>query len=167
MKSVASTCAYRLAAGDGLADVWWKTGRMTVKASGRETGGGFAQIEMNDPLGTATPWHVHSTDVETFYVVEGEITVLVGDERIDLTAGEFAFAPPGVAHAYIVRSAKARMLVTISPAGLEELFVELGEPVTGRQAPAGGVLPSMDELMRRFSAYGCEILGPPPTLAEL
>lgn len=167
MGSLASTRAYRLAAGDGLADVWWKTGRMTVKASGRETGGSFAQIEVNDPLGAATPWHVHNSDVETFYIVEGEITVLVGDERIDLAAGEYAIVPAGVAHAYIVRSATARMLVTISPAGLDELFAELGEPVTGRQAPTDGVLPPLGELAPRFSARGCDILGPPPTLAEL
>lgn len=167
MRSLASTRAYRLAAGDGLADFWWKTGRMTVKASGRETGGRFAQLEVNDPLGTATPWHVHNADVETFYIVEGEITVLAGDERIDLDAGEFAIVPPGVAHAYIVRSTQARMLVTISPAGLDELFAELGEPATGRQVPAGSTLPPLDELGPRFSACGCDILRPPPTLAEL
>lgn len=109
---------------------------MTVKARGRETGGSFSQIELNDPRGTATPWHVHRAVAETFHVLEGE--------RIDLVAGELAFAPVGIAHAYIVRSEQARTPVTISPAGLEDVFVELGEPITGREAPAGDVLPPPD-----------------------
>jgi hypothetical protein len=100
-------------------------------------------------------------------VIEGEITVLVGDERIDLTAGDFAFAPRDIAHAYIVSSERARMLTTLSPAGLEELFVELGEVVIGAEPPAEDVLPPIDELVRRFAAYGCDVVGPPPTLAEL
>jgi quercetin dioxygenase-like cupin family protein len=156
------TKPYRIAAGEGLVDLWWKTGRLTVKAGGPETGGSFAQIETDDPRGTATPLHIHHHEDETFYVIEGRITVLVGDERIELGAGDFAFVPRGVVHAYVVRSERARMLTTLSPAGLEELFVELGEPVTGHEPPAAGVMPPMDELVRRFGAYGCEIVGPPP-----
>lgn len=100
-------------------------------------------------------------------MLEGAITVVVGNERIDLAAGDFAFAPRDIAHAYIVRSERARMLVTLSPAGLEELFVACGVPVTSDQPPAQEVLPPMPELIRRFGAYGCDVVGPPPTLGEL
>jgi quercetin dioxygenase-like cupin family protein len=161
------TRPYRVAAGEGLANVWWKTGRLTVKAGGGETGGSFAQVETDDPRGTATPLHVHHNEDETFYVLEGEITVLVAGERIDLAAGDFAFAPRGITHAYIVRSERARMLTTLSPAGLEELFVACGVAVTGDEPPAEEVLPPVEEMIRLFGSYGCEIVGPPPTLAEL
>lgn len=157
---------YHVAAGEGLADVWWKGGRMTVKAGGAETGNAFAQVETDDPRGTATPLHVHRNEDESFYLVEGEITVLVGDERIDLAAGGYAFAPRGVPHAYVVRSERARMLTTLSPAGLEELFVALGAPV-GEGEPREEAMPPMDELIRLFAGYGCEILGPPPALDDL
>ena len=53
------TKPYRVGAGEGLANVWWKTGRLTVKAGGAETGGSFSQVETDDPRGTATPVHVH------------------------------------------------------------------------------------------------------------
>jgi quercetin dioxygenase-like cupin family protein len=161
------TKPYRIAAGEGLADVWWKTGRLTVKAGGGETGGSFAQVETDDPRGAATPLHVHHNEDETFYVLEGEITVFVGDERIDLAAGDFAFAPRDISHAYIVRSERARMLTTLSPAGLEELFVACGVPVTGNEPPAEEVLPPREEMIRLFGGYGCEIVGPPPALADL
>lgn len=159
--STTLSAPYRLAAGDGIADLLWKGGRMTIKATAADTGGAFAQIETDDPGGIGTPLHVHRNEDESFYVLEGEVAVFVDDARIDLAAGDFAFAPRGVAHAYVVTSERARMLVTLSPAGLEELFVDLGTPV-GAAAPDENVLPSMDELVRRFGAYGCDIVGPPP-----
>ena len=158
---------YRLAAGEGLADIWWKTGRMTVKAGSAETGNSFALLEMNDPRGTATPMHVHHHEDETFYVLEGEIIAFVGDERITLSAGDFAFAPRGIPHATLVTSERARVLVTTSPGGLEELFVSLGSAVSGSEPPAEAVSPPMDELVRRFAAYGVDMVGPPPSLSDL
>ena len=161
------TKPYRVASGAGLADVWWKTGRVTVKVAGVETGNAFSQIEVADPRGGGTPLHVHHNEDETFYVLEGEVTVQVGDERIDLNAGDYLFGPRGIAHAYIVRSERARMLVTASPGGVEELFVSLGVPVTGSEPPTDAVMPPMDELVRLFADYGCEILGPPLSLSDL
>jgi quercetin dioxygenase-like cupin family protein len=161
------TQPYRVAAGEGLANVWWKTGRLTVKVGGEETGGSFAQVETDDPRGGATPLHVHHNEEETFYVLEGEVTVLVGGQRLDLAAGDFAFAPRGIAHAYVVRSERARMLTTLSPAGLEEAFVGNGIPVTGDEPPAEEVLPLPAEIARVFAGYGVEIVGPPPALGDL
>jgi quercetin dioxygenase-like cupin family protein len=126
-----ATKPYRLASGEGLADVWWKTGRVTVKVAGAETGNAFSQIEVDDPRGGGTPLHVHHNEDETFYVLEGELTFLVGDERIDVGAGDFLFAPRDIPHAYAVRSERARILSTISPAGIEQVFVSLGTPVAG------------------------------------
>jgi quercetin dioxygenase-like cupin family protein len=160
------TNPYRVAAGEGLADVWFKTGRVSVKAGRTETGDAFSQIETDDPRGLATSLHVHHNEDESFYVVEGEVTLIVGGERIDLATGDYAFAPRDIPHAYIVRSERARMLVTLSPAGLEEFFVACGIAVDGSEPPAGDVVPPIDELVRRLGDYGCEIVGPPPTLHE-
>ena len=161
------TKPYSVASGEGLADVWWKTGRMTVKASGAETGDAFAQIEIDGPRGDAAPLHLHHNDDETFYVLEGEITVLVDGERLDLGRGDFCFVPRGVVHTSIVRSERARFLTTISPAGLEQLFVTCGIPATDDRPPSGVAMPPMDEVIRLFAGHGCDIVGPPPTLDEL
>jgi quercetin dioxygenase-like cupin family protein len=160
------TKPYRVESGEGLANVWWKSGRVAVKAGGAETGHAFSQIETDDPRGSGPPLHLHHNEDETFYVLEGEVTVLVGEERIDLEAGDYLFAPRGIAHAYVVRSERARMLVTASPAGVEEVFVSMGVPVTGAEPPTDAVMPPMDELVRLFAGYGCEILGPPLSLGD-
>ena len=167
MSTETATRPYRVPSGEGVADVWWMTGRLTVKASGAETGDAFAQFLTDDPRGTAPPLHVHHNEDETFYIVDGEVTVLVGDERIDLRTGDYCFAPRGIRHTWIVRSERARMLVTISPSGTEQLFVSLGVPVTGSEPPTETVKPPMPEVVRLFAAHGTEILGPPPSLEDL
>ena len=160
------TKPYRVASGEGLADVWWKSGRITVKAGGAEAGHALSQIETDDPRGSGPPVHLHHNEDETFYVLEGEVTILVGDERMDLKAGDYLFGPRGVAHAYVVRSERARMLVTSSPAGVEQFFVNHGVPITGAEPPTDLVMPPIDEMVRLFASYGCEILGPPLSLNE-
>jgi len=164
--TVTVTKPYRFRPGEGLADVWWKSGRVTVKAGGAEADHAFSQIEVDDPRGSGTPLHVHHNEDETFYVLEGEVTFLVGDERIDVAAGDFLFAPRDIPHAYVVRSERARMLVTASPGGVEQVFVILGVPVTGTEPPSDAVLP-MDEAVRLLAGYGAEILGPPLALSDL
>lgn len=161
------TSPYRIASGEGIDNVWWKDGRVAVKAGAAETGGLFAQIETDDPRGSGPPRHLHHNEDEAFYILEGEVTALVGEERFDLSAGDYLFAPRGVAHSYVIRSERARMLVTLTPAGVEQMFVSLGVPVTGAEPPTDTVMPPMDEMGRRFAGYGCEILGPPLSLDDV
>lgn len=161
------TKPYRLASGEGLADVWWKSGRITVKAGGADAGSAFSQIEVDDPRGTGPPLHLHRNEDETFYILEGKATFLVGGERIDVTAGDFLVGPRDIPHTYVVRSEHARMLVTASPGGVEQAFVGLGVPVNGSEPPTDAVMPPMDELVRLFAGYGCEIVGPPLSLSDL
>ncbi len=161
--STITQSTYRLPAGSGLADVWWKTGRVVLKLTGTETSGSLAQVETLDPRGTATPLHVHHNEEETFFVFDGELTLIADGERIELATGDFALVPRGVPHAYVVRSEQARMLVTFSPAGFEQVFADLGVDVATHAAPPpDSIFPPVDEIAAVFASYGCEIVGPPP-----
>ena len=53
------------------------------------------------------PLHVHRRDDETFYVLEGELTLFVPGEQIVLGPGQAALAPRDVPHAYRVESDEA------------------------------------------------------------
>jgi quercetin dioxygenase-like cupin family protein len=163
--SVVETRAYSLPAEGALADVWWKTGRIKVKLTGAQTGGAFSQVETLDPRGTATPLHIHHNEDEAFYVLEGSVTVFVGDEQLELSQGAFALVPRGVPHAYLVTSDVARMLVTFSPAGFDEAFVDMGvDAADCAEPPVDEVMPPIEAVVAAFAPYGCEIVGPPPTL---
>ncbi len=155
---------YKVQADEGLEAVWWKTGRILKKTGAAETGGRFSQVEVIDPRGSAPPMHIHHAEDETFYVLEGSVTAVVGDEEVELAAGDFAFCPRGVPHSYVITSDEARMLVTFSPSGFEEAFFALGVPVADHDQPDDSVFPPLDEVVRTLGAYGCEVVGPPPAL---
>ena len=115
------TKPYRVASGEGIANVWWKSGRVTVKAGGAETDHTFSQIETDDPRGSGPPLHLHHNEDETFYVLEGQVTMFVGDERIDLDAGDYIFGARGVPHAYLIRSEVERVRDLVRSGGMTRL----------------------------------------------
>jgi quercetin dioxygenase-like cupin family protein len=166
---IGSTAAspYRLDATRGRLEVWWlggedRAGRVAIKTSSEATGARLAQLEFIDPRGTVTPMHVHHREDETFFVIDGMARVCVGDEHFELSAGDFAFMPKGVPHAYLVRSPLLRALVTYAPAGFEAFFLEAGEPVDDLRFPPPPVLRDPGHVGRRLAAYGVEIVAPPP-----
>src|ERR1700751_2738160 len=65
---------------------------------GEETEGRYALFEAIVPPGGGPPPHVHSREQEGFYVLEGEITILVGDDRLVAGPGMFANMPVGTLH---------------------------------------------------------------------
>ena len=65
---------------------------ITHKLRGEDTGGAFSLLEV-DLFGDGPPQHIHKTEDETFYVLEGEINVLMGKDVIKATAGSFVFVP--------------------------------------------------------------------------
>jgi quercetin dioxygenase-like cupin family protein len=165
MALVSPTSHYKLSSDQSLSDTWWKTGRIRAKVTGAQTGGSFSQVETIDPHGTATPLHSHRNEEEAFYVLEGDVAVLVDGQWLELTAGDFALIARGTPHAYVVVSDLARMLVTFSPAGFEHAFTDLGVAVSESPAPpVQTIIPSPEEMVAAFAPYGCEILGPPPAL---
>jgi len=156
--------AYSLAEPDGQPARWWLGGHLAVKARGADTDGRFCQIEFSDPCGNAPPVHIHHWEDETFYVLEGLVTVIIGHSRIEASQGEFVFMPRDVPHSYLVRSERARALVTYAPAGIEQFFIEMGLPVTDPDQPPPPVVPDHDLFAREMGRYGVELVGPPPTL---
>jgi quercetin dioxygenase-like cupin family protein len=133
--------------------------RYTYKAVGEQTGGAYGLVETTVPAPSAgPPPHVHRGEEEAFYVLEGEVTVLLGDRTITASAGSFAFVPRGTVHTFSNRgSREARLLVIISPAGFERAFEEMAEV-----APSANQPPDMARLMLIAEKYNLEISGPPP-----
>jgi quercetin dioxygenase-like cupin family protein len=67
--------------------------------------------------------HPHAREDETLYVLDGSITAVVGDQRIDVEAGSYAALPKNVPHGLTVRGDEARLLITLEPAGAEYFLV--------------------------------------------
>lgn len=128
-------------------------------AIGEDTDGRYALMEAIVPPGGGPPPHIHSREEEGFYILEGEITFQLGEERFVAVAGTFANMPVGSLHSFKNESSKpAKMLISVAPAGLEKMFFEVGVPV----APGSTfVLPptreEIEKLLEIAPRYGIEI----------
>ena len=141
-----------------LVDVLW-----IVLADGRDTGGRFSLMEQVLPRGSGPGPHKHTWSDETFYMLDGEMTLLAGDEIRTARRGDFIMVPRNTRHAFRVESETARFLNGYTPASLEALIVEMATPATARTLPPKGTAapPNMNpDLLRR---YGMDVLpGPDP-----
>ena len=159
--------AYVLPRNVGVDDLWFpsnpdRPGRYSIKVCGQRTERRLAQVHMIEERGAAPPLHAHLDADETIYVIDGELDVFFGGERVEARAGAFFFVPKGSVHTWLVRSERAEALLTLAPAGLESFFVEVGTPVVPEQPQPGPIAP--EEMNRMAEAYGVKIVGPPPTL---
>lgn len=130
-----------------------------LMATGKETNGRYSQIDATVPPGGGPPPHIHHREAESFYVVEGEMSFWVDGEKSVVHAGSFAHMPIGSLHAFRNESkTPTRMIITIIPAGLEEMFIEVG-----RDLPEGATQSSpptheeIEKLMSTAPRYGVEI----------
>ena len=100
----------------------------TFKLTGKDTNGLFTLIEEENEPGTGIPPHVHENEDEVFKVIEGEMELTVGDKTTILKAGDLAFGPRGIPHSWkIIGDSKAKVILSVFPAGIEDMFEELGE----------------------------------------
>ena len=148
----------------GGGESFWLLGELyTAKARGEDTGGAFALVEATTPPGAGPPPHIHRNEDETFWVLEGELELMVADGTVGAPAGSFVHAPRGIAHTYRnVGKIPARYVVMIQPAGLEKFFEEVSEPAENPSAPppAHGQ-EVVERTMPAAPRYGLEILPPP------
>ena len=128
---------------------------ITHKLRGEDTGGAFSLLEV-DMFGDGPPQHIHKTEDETFYVLEGETKFLLGGQLFDLKAGSFIFIPKGTVHAVCLAGRKpAKLLAMYNPAGFEKFFDD-----------AAGLDPKdtdsyVAKAQELAEKYNMEVVGPP------
>ena len=151
-----------LRAGEGRAA--WVVGDLyTVKASGADTGGAFALIEVLVPPQSGPPPHLHSREDEAFYILEGEFEVHIDGQRITAGPGSWVTLARGSLHHFRnIGSTPARLLILATPAGLDQFFLEAGREATDTSPESGAVRPEDSaRLLAVAPKYGIEIK--PPT----
>ncbi len=144
--------------------VWYSGGLLTFLATGEDTQGQFALMELINRKGNVPPPHIHHREDETFYVIEGEMTFTIGERTIKATAGTMVFAPRDIAHSFTIDTDQARMLAQISPAGLEGFFKECSVPAPSMTLPPPTETPYSEKqkMMSLAPKYGFEFVLPKP-----
>ena len=127
-------------------------------AVGEETGGRYAAWEAMVPPGGGPPPHIHRREEESFYMLEGEVSLQLGEQRLVITAGMFANVPVGCLHSFKNEGDQpARMLISVAPAGLEEMFLEVGQPLAAGEMAQPPSHEEVETLLVVAPRYGVEI----------
>jgi quercetin dioxygenase-like cupin family protein len=126
-------------AGEGERDTAGSS-EILIKATGDETGGTFFLSESTIAPGfPGPPPHRHERLVDMFYVLDGVLTVRLGEETHQLGAGSFVCVPAGVVHTFSNPSdSPVRFLNFNTPAGWENYMRDLAEA-----AKAGPLTPEV------------------------
>ena len=126
---------------------------LDVKISGTDNDGCFALFEQTSlSPGRGTPLHVHHSQDEVFYVVEGMYYFQVGEDKFHLSAGDSIFLPMKLPHAWTQVSEKGKMTVLFQPAGkMENFFLT----VAGLENE-----PGKEEMAKIFADNDMQIVGP-------
>jgi quercetin dioxygenase-like cupin family protein len=130
---------------------------VTLKLRCDETAGSVMAFEQALPAGTRSTLHLHRDSDEIAYVLEGEVTFLIGDDLTVRGPGACAFMPRGLRHAWKNTDARAgRALFLYTPAKAGGLIEE--QHRTGRKFNAM----SEHELAEFLDRHGWELFGPSP-----
>ena len=105
-----------------------------VKVGSEQSDDRFCILEALLGVEPAPRLHRHYRHVESWFVLEGELELVSGNERILVPAGSFVLIPPGSAHTFAnLGPAQVRMLSVHAPGGLDHFFAELVRLRTGDQ----------------------------------
>ncbi|MEP6661423.1 MAG: cupin domain-containing protein [Acidimicrobiales bacterium] len=148
-------------AGEGDKQTFFGGGLHTWKLLAEDTDGAFFLFEDTMVKDKTTPLHLHPEAHEVTYVIDGEIEVQADGNRSRVRSGGMSFVPKGVAHAFIVVSAEARLVTIQSPGAVGQAFYR-----GASQAAVDDTVDIFDIARLQASAAenprGIQLLGPPP-----
>lgn len=143
----------------GQGESFWLMGDFyAIKTTSAQTGGAYSIVEIESFPGNGPPTHIHRREDECFYVVEGAFSVIVGDRIYDVADGDYVRIPRDTPHTYKnVGAIPGRILVILSPGGLERMWAELGQPGQLNEKPKLDDSSVLDRLITLAPDYGLEI----------
>ena len=143
--------------GEGLRSSNTPGREFALKLLCRDTGDSMMVFEETVPAGTKSTLHLHHDSDELAYVLEGEVTFLIGDEVTVGGPGACAFMPRGIAHAWKNTGIETgRVLFMYAPAAAGKWFEDLQK----LHRPVASVDP--EEIAAIHRRYQWEIVGPSP-----
>jgi len=138
----------------------------TILIAGSDTNGKYTLIDMHVPPGGGPPPHRHDFE-EMFSVLEGEVEVNFRGQSLTARAGETINIPANAPHAFRnVGGTVSRLLCMCAPAGQDEFFSLVGQPVATRTSPPPTLDPPTQaafiaKAQSLASKYVTELLPPP------
>jgi quercetin dioxygenase-like cupin family protein len=130
MKRICFAALLTLSAGAAFAHepFWWNGAEFQVLLEDDETDGAIGMFTERDTAAVGPPAHIHDDASESFFVLEGDVEFLKGDETIVVPEGEAAFVPRGVNHTFrMLNEDGGKVLIIVTPGGFEGFIRTMGE----------------------------------------
>jgi quercetin dioxygenase-like cupin family protein len=142
---------------------WFLNGLNIVLATTESTGGAFSLVHHTSPPGLATLYHLHHTEDEAFYVLDGEFTFISEGKKTIVGPGGYMFLPRNRPHGILCSSsAPSTMLILAMPGtGYLGMMTEIAVPAKERVLPVPEA-PDIERLTAVCAKYKIDILGPLP-----
>ena len=135
--------------------VYFDVGIGSVCLTGADTGGAYCLLEVALAPGMGVPRHLHTREDESYFVLSGELEVIVGDQTYALKAGDTLMAPRGIPHQ--LRNSgniENHYLLMFSPSGFEGFLNATAVPAPANAAaptlPPAVAIRNVHELAREF-----------------
>jgi quercetin dioxygenase-like cupin family protein len=134
--------------------LWVMGGRMTVKVTGEESNGAMSVLEMQVGAGFQAPLHAHA-GAEYMYVLDGTAWFTIDGQTVQGGTGTSVVIPAETDENWGAVT-DARLLIVSTPAGLDAVFRELGEPAAGPGLPPHPDSPPPPEFFAHAVSVGAE-----------
>lgn len=145
---------------NGEGNSYWVLGdKYTFKVTGKDTNGAFTVMDqIIQPQGGPPP-HIHHREDEAFFILEGRFSFLNGDKQTVFEAGSFVYTPKGTLHTFKnIDDKPGRLLVTVTPAGLEDFFYAVGTPADDTGNPPAFDPSVIEKIMQLSKKYEMDVM---------
>ena len=127
---------------------------VTFKTTGRQSDSQFTALEVTEPPGSGSPTQWHKLTTMILYVLEGTLTLRIGDETIQAGPGGYTYVPPGTVYAIANQGvAPMRYLMVHSPAWIENYIVEGIELVQSEPSWPPADMSKFIEMRAKYDVY--------------
>lgn len=140
---------------DSVPAKWFFGAQSWLHATADSSGGQITVLEQIGDPGSGSPYHMHRNEDEMFYVIEGSVRFVSGEQSWTAGPGTWAFLPREIPHGFeVTGEGAARYLLLTTPGGFDGFVREFWT-----DEPAA---PDLPKVIAAAARYGIDILGPLP-----
>lgn len=144
--------------------IWFLDTRISIVVPAASSSDRLSVLKHWAPFGHSPPLHVHETEDEVFHVLAGRLRFQLGDDEIEVSAGDVMMAPKGVPHTFCVDSPEGAHFMTVTrPGDFEAMVRECSRPVGEDWLPES-VHPTPEQvahLEEVCARHGIRLIGAP------
>jgi len=133
-----------------------------IAAAQKNTDGKYIFVVSDGPKGDPIVEHYHDHHTETFFCLQGQMTMWANGEEIVLFPGDFLHVPAGTVHSYRLDTHYTKIAGMLASGLFEPFFRTLGEPYEHYAFPSVPGPLRMDRLMANMKELDLNIVAKSP-----